>query len=301
MLLTPQTGPPRDLAGFAYEVKWDGLRTLVRVEGGTVHLCSRSGRDRTHCFPELQALAHQLRVQPVLLDSELVVVQGGRFHFGRALTRDRMTESRAIRQAAEATPATLMVFDLLAVGDTSLLAQPLSERREHLQLTLGTAGHAQVVETFPTGQALFAATSQAGMEGVVGKRLDSPYLPGTRSPHWHKYKHRRTQEAVIVGLSPAAGIPTALHLAAYDTEDRLQYIGKVGSGLSTTDAAHVAASLPPAPSPPCAGAPARVDVAWVQPLLTARVAYLEWTDHLHLRQPSLLGWSTVQPSACRLP
>jgi bifunctional non-homologous end joining protein LigD len=301
MLLTQESGAPRDEPGFIYEVKWDGLRTIIRVDGGRADLASRTGRPRTALFPELQALTGQVvGTRPVILDAELVVVTGQKVSFGKALARDRSRDPRTVAQAAADMPATLMVFDLLAEGETAWLERPLYQRRERLAEVIRPGGPGQVVEGFSAGADLYRAVGEAGMEGVVGKRLDTLYRPGVRCPHWHKYKHRRVLDAVVVGLSPAESIPTAVHLAVHDEAGRLVYIGKAGSGLTRHDASQLAESLPPAPVAPCSGAP-RHDVRWVLPVLTARVGYLEWTDNLHLRQPSILGWSTLDPQACRFP
>lgn len=302
MLLTDETRAPDVEPGVRYEVKWDGLRTLLRIAAGQVEMRSRTGRDRTARFPELQAVATQVACsEPLVLDAELVVIAAGQVRFSQALARDRSADPRTIATKAVHWPATLMLFDLLAIGERSLLHEPLAVRQERLRLLVTSADAAQIVEGVTDGPSLFATTAAAGMEGIVGKRLDSRYEPGVRTPTWRKYKHRREQRAVVVGLSPPQGRPTAMHLAACDEQGQLCYIGKVGSGLSTADALELARSLAPAPGPPCIGVSPRAPVRWVQPMLTVRVGYLEWTEHLHLRQPSLLGWSTIEPEQCRLP
>ncbi|HEY0812225.1 MAG TPA: non-homologous end-joining DNA ligase [Pseudonocardia sp.] len=294
MLATPgdlPTGP-----GWLYEVKWDGMRLLADVVESRLDLRSRSGRDVTANFPELAALT---RLAPdVLLDGEVVLLEHGvpSFH---ALA-DRM-QSPVQERVALARPVTLMVFDVLRLYGVPLLDRPLAERRATLERldTAAVAGLA-LSPTYTDGQALFAATAQRGMEGVVAKRRDGLYRPGTRSPSWIKATHRTTQACVIGGWRPenvgTSRVSTsrigALLLGVPDG-DELRFAGRVGSGLASDVAQRaLRGRLVDAERSPFHERLPRTEekgARWCLPEVVVEVSHMGWTDQGKLRQPSYRG------------
>lgn len=287
---------PGEPDGWAYEVKWDGVRALVAVEGGTVCVTSRNGNDVSASYPELHGLAGQVG-EPLLLDGEVVTVDAaGRTDFGRL--QSRMHVARPAPDLLERVPVQLLVFDLLQVGTGPLLDRPWSERRERLE-GLGLAGpHWEVPAAFLGGGAdLLAATGAQGLEGVVAKRTDSRYLPGRRSEHWRKVKHVRRTSAVVAGWRPGqggrAGRIGSLLLGVPGPQG-LEYAGHVGTGFSAQTLAMLARRLEPLrrAGSPFAGPVPRAqerDAVWVEPVLVAEVDYTEWTRDGRLRHPSYKG------------
>lgn len=191
-------GPLRpDSDDYAFEVKWDGFRTLVRVDGA-VTVTSRKGHDMTSRYPELQDLVETV-ANPVVLDGELVVLGAeGRPDFAALWFRSRTPKT----QPAEGTLC-LMVFDVLRVGDRDLIELPYSQRRRILE-DLGLTGPHWCTPDSHVGQsaALFAATRDLQLEGVVAKRVDSRYRPGIRSRSWVKTKHFQTKTFSLLGWLP---------------------------------------------------------------------------------------------------
>ena len=189
MLARP--GAPFDSDEHLFEIKWDGTRMLAFVEQNGYRLINRHRAERTAQYPELSCLTEL--PAGTILDGELVVFADGRPDFYRLLSRDQTCDPFKIRLASRLRPATYVVFDLLYVGFRPLLAQPLSDRRQRLS---------QLVEEFDrpelalsegiigTGRALFAEVCQLGLEGLVAKRLTSPYQPGRRTKDWIKIKPR---------------------------------------------------------------------------------------------------------------
>lgn len=301
---------PVDAPGWTAEVKWDGVRNVALVEAGRVRLFSRRLRERTEGYPELQALSAQVAADRAVLDGELVVLRDGRPSFPAILEREQAAGPAARRRAAQA-PAVFMVFDLLEVAGTPLLDRPLGERQERLRHLLRPGGPALAVEGFPgTGAALLRAVAAAGLEGIVCKRLDSPYQPGpAKSPHWVKVKRRLEMLCVVAGYTVTGGRVGALLLGAHDQQGQLRYLGRAGAGLTQVQLAQVAALLPPAPCPfapppvigaePFATAPDRV--VWVAPQVTVAVTYSEWTGAGRLRHPVVVGFSALPPAAAVLP
>ncbi|MCG6498457.1 ATP-dependent DNA ligase [Kitasatospora sp. A2-31] len=214
--------------GMQYEAKWDGFRTIVFRDGAEVELGSRTGKPLTRYFPEVvDALKRELPPRCVL-DGEVVIARDGRLRFEELLERIHPAASR-VRMLAERTPASFVAFDLLALGDRSLLDEPLSARRAALEEAL--AGAADPVFTAPAStdrdvaQSWFAEYEGAGLDGVVAKPLDQPYRPGERT--MFKIKHERTADCVVAGYREHKSGPVvgSLLLGINDAEGRLQHVG----------------------------------------------------------------------------
>jgi bifunctional non-homologous end joining protein LigD len=291
-------GDPR----WAFEMKWDGYRTLAvvdEVRGGDrrLRLLSRTGQDLTATYPELGVLAEQVRGDlPVVLDGEIVAIDSaGRPDF-RRLQRHIGTVD-------------LMVFDVLQAGDRSLLRTPYDERRALLDDVLAPADPVHVPPAFDGDlDAAVATSKRLRLEGVMAKRRDSTYSAGGRSRQWLKFKHTRTQEVVVVGWRPLhAGEPRSddryvggLLLAVPGPDGALRYAGRVGTGFSDADRRAVATRLGSLDreTPPLDGVP-RIDARythWVTPSLVGEVEAAEWTadpatdPEARLRAPSWRGW-----------
>jgi bifunctional non-homologous end joining protein LigD len=293
---------PSDGDKWAYEMKWDGVRALVAVEGGRITVASRNGNDVTVSYPELRALGEQLGTTQVLLDGEIVAFDdAGRPSFERLQQRMHIATAAAARRLAESVPAVYLIFDLLHLDGRSLLDVPYTSRRELLD-ELGLAGPSwQTPPVFEgDGASAVAASKQQGLEGVLAKRLESRYTPGRRTRDWIKVKNIAMQEVVIGGWSPGqgrrAGTVGAL-LLGIPGDDGLRYVGQVGTGFTDAALDELSAQLkriarktsPFHPDVPRADAR---DAQWVTPRLVGEVAYAEWTGDGRLRHPS---WRGLRP------
>ncbi len=288
---------PADDSAYGWELKWDGVRAVAYVEGGTVRLVSRSDRDMAGSYPELSALAG-LAGEPVILDGEIVVLRDGRPDFG--LLQARMHVRHPGDALCASTPVRYYVFDVLHRGGRSLLAEPYTARRAVLD-ELGL--DRDPVRTPPWwrggGGDVRAAGIDLGLEGVVGKPLNSRYSPGRRGP-WIKVKNVRHQEVILAGWAPGEGRRTgmigSLVLGVFD-DHGLRYVGNVGTGFTEAALTHLAAALGPLQrdtNPFDTAVPAAVERAarWVEPDLVGEVAFAEWTGDGHLRHPS---WRGLRP------
>ncbi len=192
--------------GLAYEPKWDGFRCLVVRDGDEVELASRGSKPLTRYFPEVVAHVRQLMPSRCVVDCEIVVRDGEpgheRLQWEALSARIHPAESRITRLAREA-PAELVCFDLLALGDESLLEKPFSERRAQLEaafthLSPGDPVHlTQLTTDARRARQWFETFEGAGLDGVVAKPLAQPYAPGKRT--MLKVKHHRTADAVVYG------------------------------------------------------------------------------------------------------
>jgi bifunctional non-homologous end joining protein LigD len=291
MLATLVDGP-FDREGWAFEVKWDGFRSVAVVKGGRARLVSRNGKSQNARFPSVAAALAGLGVDAVL-DGEIVAVdKKGRPVFQALQNVRRGGEGRIL----------YYVFDVLQVDGRDLRPLPLERRQAVLRKLLpasGTVRLSEAVET--TGKAFFRAAETNGLEGIMAKDLGSPYRPGARTRDWLKIKTESRQEAVICGFTrPRASRRHfgALVLGAF-RDGELVYIGSVGAGFSERSLQDISAKLAPLVKdrPPFAKAP-RTDtpVTWVAPRLVCEVKFREWTSDGLMRQPVFLGLRDDKPA-----
>ncbi len=225
MLAKPQARIP---AGMHYEAKWDGFRAVVFRDGDEIEIGSRTTKPLTRYFPELaDGLRAHLPARCVV-DGEIVIATGGRLDFDALLERIHPAASR-VRQLAERTPASFVAFDLLALGDDSLLDTPLRERRAALTTALADARAplfvAPATRDLAVAQDWYERFEGAGLDGVAAKPLDLPYRPDERA--MVKVKHERTAACVVAGLRHHKSGPVvgSLLLGLRDASGRLQHVG----------------------------------------------------------------------------
>lgn len=224
--------------GLAYEPKWDGFRCLILRDGDEVELGSRGSKPLTRYFPDLVTAVKQHLPTRMVLDCEIVVRSGEpgaqRLDFDALSQRIHPADSR-VQKLAAATPAEIIAFDLLALGDDDLTARPFSERRELLEEVLsdrasGSPVHLTRLTTrAAVAQEWFEKFEGAGLDGVVAKPLRDPYLPGKRA--MIKIKHSRTAEAVVLGYrihKSGSGVGSLL-IGLYTDDGSLFNVGGVAS------------------------------------------------------------------------
>ena len=310
MLATPATADQIAATQdeYAYEMKWDGVRSVVYLAGGTVKLVSRRGREDTAAYPDLVEALRQVDVETAVLDGEIVVTDdSGRPTFGLLQNRINLTRPNDIQRAAATWPAQLMVFDILELNGRSLLRQPYEDRRELLEEAIPgvIGGRVQVPPTFDGDLDAALATSRAlKLEGVVAKRHGSVYQPGRRGSTWLKIKLHLSQEVVIAGWRPGQGRRDGgigSLLVGIPTEDGLHYVGRVGSGFNDRQLGEMERLLAPLArrDNPLTDVPredAR-DAHWVDPELVGEVVYTELTGPGRLRHPVWKGLRTDKTPA----
>jgi bifunctional non-homologous end joining protein LigD len=284
MLATLVDGP-FDREGWAFEVKWDGFRSLAEIKGGKVRLLSRNGKLQNARFPAVAAALDGFPINAVF-DGEIVAVDAkGRPHFQYLQNSMRAGEGRIL----------YYVFDVLYAAGYDLRPLPLKRRRAILEKLLPASGTVRLSEAIErTGRAFFRAAEKNGLEGVVAKDMNSPYRSGARTREWLKIKVQKGQEAVVCGFTrPRASRKYfgALILGAY-RKGRLIYIGHVGTGFTERTLKELHAKLAPLATPrsPFAEEPkTNMPVTWVAPRLICEVKFSEWTAEGLMRHPVFLG------------
>ncbi|TDC92025.1 hypothetical protein E1285_12165 [Actinomadura sp. 7K507] len=288
------------MEGWAAELKWDGVRAVAYIRDGRLRLMSRNDKDITVAWPELGPLAAAVDV-PVVLDGEIVALgPDGRPSFKALGPRMHLRQPHRIQALAQSDPVSYVIFDVLHRSEESQIGLPYAERRRVLD-GLGLYGPRwQTTISHDDVADVFAESSRLGMEGVVSKRVDSPYRPGKRHRDWTKTKNFRTQEVVVVGWKPGEGRRAdrigALVLAVNDERGRLRYAGQVGTGFTEAILDDLAERLAPLrrDGPPVHDVPSQHarDARWVRPELVGEVVFTEWTADGRLRHPSWRGFRT---------
>jgi ATP-dependent DNA ligase len=215
-----------------YEPKWDGFRCVVFRDGDEVELGSRNERPLTRYFPEVVAAVKTRLPERCVVDGEIVVPRGDRLHFEDLLQRIHPAQSRVDLLAGQ-TPASFVAFDVLALGDESLLETPFGERQARLRTALAGVRApvyvSAITQDAETAQRWFDTFEGAGLDGVVAKASDLPYGPDQRL--MTKVKHVRTADCVVAGFrwhksGPVVG---SLLLGLHNDAGDLQHIGVAAS------------------------------------------------------------------------
>jgi DNA ligase D-like protein (predicted ligase) len=265
--------------GWVFERKLDGIRCLAVKDGGVTRLWSRNELSLNDRYPALAAALDADPADGFVLDGEAVAFVGGRDRFG----------------AGDGAELYLYAFDVLVAGGEDLRPRPLEERRAVLEGLLDWRDPLRITEQLTgDGATLLEQACRDGWEGLIAKRVGSPYV-SARSRDWLKLKCTRAQELVIGGWTAPRGSRThlgALLVGYFDEDGRLRYAGKVGTGFDRGTLTELAERLAPLeretpPFVPEKGLPRAA--TWVEPELVAQIAFMEWTPDGRLRHPSFLG------------
>ena len=282
---------------WLHEIKLDGYRLLARKSRRGVRLLTRSGKDWTHRFPPIVDAIEAIPCETCVIDGEATIVDGaGRTSFQRL--------QNAIK-ARRFDDLAFFVFDLLYLDGHDLTRSPLSVRTRALRsLITDTSGTLRYSEHIAgNGPSVFRTACELGLEGIVSKRIEAPYVQ-SRSRDWLKIKCTRRQEFVIIGWSPPAGSRKhfgALLLGARDADGRLVYTGRVGTGFTSSTLKDLSQRMRPLARMSCpADTPPtreeRKGAHWVAPSLVAEVEFTEWTDDRRLRHPVFRGLREDKPA-----
>jgi DNA ligase D-like protein (predicted ligase) len=287
MLAKP--GEPFDSDEYLFEIKWDGIRALAFVEPDGYRLIGRNRTDFRPRYPELAFLAD---LEPgTLLDGEIVVLEDGRPDFSAVMSREHSTSPRRIEVLSRTTPVTFIVFDLLHDAWEPLVEHSLAERRAALERIVAGCGDPHLVFSDGVvggGVEYFDQVTTHGFEGVVAKRLDSPYEPGRRTGAWTKMKKVHTAHCVIVGFEPDGEDDLKSLVIALLDDGELRCVGKVGSGLTHAMRRRLNGLLRERErKTPLIDT--GIKGRWVEPEFYCKVSYLERTREGNLRAPVFLG------------
>ena len=282
---------------WLFEVKWDGIRLVTFIDDGKVRLQTRAGRTVDDEYPQLQAITNLVSARQAILDGEIVALdEEGRPSFQLLQNRGR-----------EEHPMQYVVFDIVYLDGQRLFKVPLEDRKRLLRNVVRDSALLKYSEhVVGEGTAFFKAAKEKRLEGIVAKRLDSPYQPGVRSSAWLKIKAILQQEVVVGGFTAPRNSRKhfgALLVGVYEG-DKFVYTGHVGGGFDERTLAELYRLMKPLiiKSPPFSGPPphANEKPTWVKPKLVVEVKFSEWTRDGVMRQPVFLGLrDDVEPGEVR--
>jgi bifunctional non-homologous end joining protein LigD len=283
---------PTDDEGWAYEIKWDGYRTIAFVDrrpkaAHRIRLQSSRGLDVTGKYPEMAELADAVDAERVVLDGELVVLDE---HGAPRFELIQRHESQVA----------FYVFDVLHIDGHDTIGLIYEQRRELLADLLGAGSNWAVPgHRIGGGGELLEATRERQLEGVMAKRLGTTYVPGKRTPNWRKVKNRIRTEVTVGGFSPGTGNRESTFgalLVGVPVEEgsrTLQFAGGVGTGFDQRMLQSLTKKLRALTTDRCPfdPPPPRIvtrDATWVEPELRAEIEMTEWTNDGYVRQASFI-------------
>ncbi|MCD6371143.1 MAG: non-homologous end-joining DNA ligase [Candidatus Aenigmarchaeota archaeon] len=290
---------PFNSKDYYFEIKFDGTRALayIDVENRSVKLLNRREIWFQERYPELKDIWKNVTAKKVILDGEIVVMENGKPNFYLLEEREHIDNKIRIEILSKIHPATYIVFDILFKDGNDLTTLPLSERRKILEECVKEDNNLVISEIVEEkGIEFFEKVKEMGLEGIMAKKKDSPYLIGKRSRYWLKVKALKTIDAIICGYTKGEGKREpyfgALLLGIYN-EGKLRYIGRVGTGnwseerlkeiKETLDKIKIEKN----PFDIFEEEPSILEkTIFVKPKFVAEISFLEWTSDRKLRAPS---------------
>jgi len=298
--IAPMLASPADAPfmrkGWVFEPKLDGIRAICYVQPNKVTILSRNGNDLSSQYPALCKDLAQLGLE-LVLDGEIIALdETGRPSFQMLQQRMNLTKAQDIRRAEEAVPATYYVFDILHCNGRALDRLPFKDRRAILKTRIPGHTAVKLIQQFDEdGEAAYAVCTGMGLEGVVGKRIDSIYEQGRRSQSWLKLKSSLSDDFIVGGYTEGTGSRKAsfgsLILGQYNEKGELDYVGGVGTGFDSSMIDEMLALMKPLVTAKCPfkrRPQDKTNPTWIKPQIVVEVKFAQRTKDKILRWPVFL-------------
>jgi bifunctional non-homologous end joining protein LigD len=280
------------LEGYFYEIKWDGIRAIIRKEGEKVQIISRNQRDISDKFPEIITSVQKIDAETALIDCEIVVLnEQGVPQFAKVISRMHTLGVEGIKHGMNLNPATAYVFDALFLDAQDIRNQAIEKRRAWIRTCFSDSKSLRFSQSFDDGLALFAAIKAQNMEGVILKKKGSTYKTGQRTTDWLKIKVQNIEDALIIGYTKGkgdrSGLFGALFLAQLEN-GVLVYKGKVGTGFTEVllvDILKKINELPKTKKPISESVEEEAAAVWIEPKISCQVQFASLTSNNTFREP----------------
>lgn len=282
---------------FIHQIKWDGIRGLTYIDNEEIKVYTKSGRDRTLYYPEIQNLRDLFNGDSCVLDGELIVLDNNlKPSFNLILYREKIKNLSKLKTYMQRYPVQYVIFDILELNGIDLRKKPLYYRQDVLSKCIKSKAPIAVADSYDDGSQLMAIMKERGFEGIVSKKKDSLYGLAKKHSDWYKTKIYKRMLVVIGGVKLKGNNIKSL-LIGIHREDGLYYIGNASLGLTSGDISLLIDHTESLRSDTSSfrNIEAEKDVIWYKPLLTCRISFLEWTDSGSIRHPKIIGFSS-EPS-----
>ncbi len=283
---------------YFFEIKWDGIRVIIKKIADEVTLYSKSGKDLTEKFPEIIKAILEMDIQTGLIDGEIVCLNNaGIPQFNKVISRMHLTGSESIKHASMHNAATCYTFDLLYIDGLDVRKLAIEKRRRWLQISFTDMQALRFSASFTDGNALLEGIKQQGMEGIMCKRLGSAYQSNTRSADWLKLKIRNTEDAIVIGYTKGDGDRSNTFgslILAQIINEQLVYKGKVGTGFGSeqlTEYKQILDSIPKSTKLIVDVIDEESNAIWIEPCLRCEVQIASLTNNGTFREPVFVKWA----------
>ena len=304
-MLSTLVNKPFNNKDWVFEVKWDGVRSILffHKTKGILEMQSRNGKSITHRYPEivnaLKSISSAIKCkESAILDGEIVVSdkKNGIPNFQDHQRRMNIDNIKEIEILSRQIPATYYFFDILYLDGKNLQSLPFLERRRILSEIIEENSRIKISDFIEEiGKEIFDKTKSMGLEGIVAKYKSSKYLQGIRSRDWLKIKNIKTQDCIVIGYTKGEGNREnyfgSLLLAAYDSKNKLRFVGHTGSGFDFDQLEKVYEKVQKMRVEKCqiSYVPyTNRDPVWIKPELVAEIKFSNWTSEKIMRAPIFL-------------
>lgn len=283
------------------QIKWDGVRMLTYSNGMEVKLHNRKLNDRTPQYPELLTISSYCNAQSVILDGEIIAFDHNKPSFHEIMKRDQTRKANRIEYIQKQVPVVYMIFDILFLNGEWVTHKALQERQQILSNLIVQNDLIQLVQNHSDPQQLFEVVKAHDLEGIVCKDLNSTYALDGKDQRWQKKKNYKDVIAVVGGVTLRSGVVNSLLLGLYN-EQKLVYIGHAGAGRLSHNEwlqfTNLIQSLIQTERPFINKPERSQEAIWIQPVITVKIQFMDWTPHFILRQPTIQSFVTVPPEEC---